>query len=248
MTTLGDLDITEGQGTSANRRTVLYLAISLAVGAVAVVHWTFVPVTFDDELSWVQLAQDAAYAIGLVLAILTARRLKSSGRDEWTVVALVAAGMFYCFWREAEMEEQFFHLPHMFSIAYLLKPEHKVPLWAKLTAGIPAITLMVLGAWWTWRRRRELKSNLRAVLRRRWFVVLIIAGVLLGAAQFIDRADSWRRRFGLNLPGIQEPQKRSLRNVEEIAELAGAVLVLCAMIEMRINLLARRREPPLGPA
>ncbi len=235
MNTPNLTDIADVRADRAMVRTTFYFVIALACGAAASVQCACKSVVFDDELSWVQLLQDTCYAAGLVIAILAACRLRRLGRGEWTVVATVAFLMFFLLMREAEPDEQIFGLPHIFSLNYLFK--RKIPLWAKLGAGIPAITILTFAAWWTWRHRVLIRAHFKPVIRRRWFVLLIAAAVLLGASQFIDRAESWSRRFGLVLPGLYEHEKQSLRNVEEIGELVGAMLVAFSMVELRINLL-----------
>ncbi|MHC4982262.1 MAG: hypothetical protein ACYTF6_03725 [Planctomycetota bacterium] len=216
-------------------RAAAYFALAMTAGAAATVHWSLEPVVFDSELSWVQIAQGASYAAALVVAILTARRLRRRRRGEWAVVTLVAFLMFSLLLRETEPESQLFGLPHMFSFNYFFKPEMTVRV--KLAVGIPAILMIVVAAWWTVAHRVVIKEHLPSVVRRRWLAILVAGGCLLAVSQFVDRAASWQRHFGLELPGLYEREKRRLRNVEEIVELVGAMLVMFSIVELRIGLL-----------
>ncbi len=196
---------------------------------------------YDSESSWVQILTDAVLLVAATVSALPAWKLRGRGRDEWTVVALGTGMISYLAWREIEPDDLLCGV-HLFSFAYLLKPDEKVPLSLKLTLGITGGLIVALICWWLVRYRREILRNLRSVLRGRWPVVLAIAAVLAITAQVLDRAESVERNFGLTLPGTHAPNKRGLRNVEEILELAAALLILCAVIESRFDLMDQQRR------
>ncbi|MFW6133729.1 MAG: hypothetical protein ACOC8F_07510 [Planctomycetota bacterium] len=228
----------DGSGSFA-RRLALYAAAGAAPCAAGLIHWAAVPVRYDSELSWVQIVGTVCLWTAACVTGLLARRLRRAGRGDWAVVALGAGVLTFCAWRELELDAIFFKV-HLFSIAYLFKPADDVPTAVKIGLGIPAVLILLGVGWWLWRHRRAIRAHLKPVLRNRFVWVLVAGGVTLVVAQVLDRADSWERRFGLVLPGAHAPEKRRLRNVEELLELAGAVWMLCAAYELRVNLLRRR--------
>lgn len=219
----------------------MYLAAAALLSAAALVHWAAKPVAYDSESSWVQLLTDAVLLVAVLTSALLAWRMRSRGRDEWTVVAMGTGATAFLAWREIEPDNLLCGV-HLFSFAYVLKPDEKVPLPVKLALGVIGGLIIVAVCWWLVRRRREILRNLLPLLRGRWPVVLATAAVLGITAQVLDRAESVERNFGVTLPGTRAPDKRGLRNVEEMLELASALLILCAVIESRFDLLAAKRR------
>ncbi|MBS3734420.1 MAG: hypothetical protein KGY99_05785 [Phycisphaerae bacterium] len=203
------------------------------------------PVAYDSELSWAQLAADVCLCVAAGITLLLALRLRRVGREAWTVVAVGVGMLAFLAWREVELDGVLFDV-HMFSFAYLLKSEQEVSLTVKLGLGIPGLLIAAGAAWWLWTHRRPIARHLGSVLRNPFVVLPVAAVVMFLVAQSLDRASSWERNFGIVLPGADEPDKRRLRNLEEILELVGAVWCLCGAIELRVNLLARGQASEQG--
>jgi len=213
------------------RRFSLYTLAAALACAMGVGHWMLqADVEFDRESSWMQIAQGCAYVAAMVLALRLARRLRRLGRSEWVIPAIAVAGMGCLAWREFEIDGLLFGI-HFLSFSYLGKDE--IALWKKLTFAPPTIALLSLAALWLWRRRREILRQLRPVVFRPWLIAFAIGCALVLLAQVPDRARSMERRFGIVLPGAREPGRPALRNVEEIMELGGCVLILCSFMELR---------------
>lgn len=222
---------------TAGRRFGLYVAACLALlGAATAIGLAIVPDDLGHELGPIQLSQGAVLvlaAAGLV------HRVRADGPGHrlapvWVTASCLAS---WLAWREIELDKHLFGL-HMFSWRYLVRDVpgiHKV-----VFATISAVCLLAFA-----RYLRRHWQQLVSGLRQSWPplpVALGAAGALiLAVSQLWDKAPVIESLLAIT---AFRSDSASLESVhEEVLELGGQLLLLCAVVEL--NILARRAHPAL---
>lgn len=182
---------------------------------------------FRDPESWMsmqdrgnfQLVQSAVLAVPLIAVLLMIRNTTGDERAFWVLVVGVA---FFLFWRETDVDNQFFDA-RAFSWKYLAKDD--VPLHVKLLLGIPSITLATLYAAFVLRRIPLLLREVRSrIVPQTIFWTAVTLGALL-LSQIWDRARILEDHIGFRLPASHD-DSYSEEAMEMAGELAFAFLVL----------------------
>lgn len=223
----------EGQLLPEATRLSLYLiACAATVGIAMALAVVFVPDDLGREAGPIQLCQAAVIVAAAVGAIY---RLATDGPSHrlGPVWVAVAFGASWLAWREVELDKTFFDL-HAFSWRYLVR---NVPLSHKVFFGTLSIGSLSAFAWYLSRHWQQFLDGLRQSWPR-LPVALCAAGlVTLVVGQLWDQSVLFVSAFRT---ASMDPLP------EEIMELVGELLLLCAVVDL--NVLARRGHPALADA
>ncbi len=167
-------------------------------------------------------------------------RGRADRRPLWVLLGSMAA---WLLWRELPWDERVLGDANTWSWAkYLDAPE--VPLWARVVLGGGSIAATVLLVAYAVRRGKALGRLVREKFASLSGWVFLAGGVLLGAAQALDKYASIDKHLGTNLAAWKADGR--LGFLEESLELIGPLFLLMACILGVLETPARPAAPPDG--
>lgn len=176
-----------------------------------------------QEYGLFQNIQAGVLGLAFGLSLLTLFR---SGGDERTFWIFFVAFAFFFFWRELDLDQEFFE-DRMFSWAYLFRDS--VPVKNKIILGVPSMTL-ALG--WVGHLVWQAPTIMRTVWQRIHAATVLWGGLTLacfGLAQIWDKTTAFQRDWGIQIydRATKDPY------VEEAFELLGAVAFLLLILVLK---------------
>jgi hypothetical protein len=149
---------------------------------------------------------------------------------------VVASAACWLAWREVEIDKHLFDL-HAYSWRYFVRD---VPVLHKIVFGTLSIGSLAGFAWYLRRHWPPVVAGLRQPWPRLLTALCVAGALLLAVSQLWDKAVFIQSVFAISAfsSARLEPVP------EEVLELLGELLLLCAVVEL--NLLARRGHPALA--
>jgi hypothetical protein len=219
-------------------RVWLYLIASIATaGAATALGLAIIPEDLGHELGPIQLCQGAVL-VAAAAGVL--HRLHADGLAHRLGPVWVAAAFAACWlaWREIELDKHLFDL-HTFSWRYLVR---NVPVLHKVVFATLSIGSLAALAWYLRRHWTRFVAGLRQSWPRVPAALAAAGAVTLVASQLWDKGPVIQSLFSIS--AFTSAQLESVP--EEVLELVGQLLLLCAVVEL--NILARRGHPALADA
>ena len=219
-------------------RVWLYLIASIATaGAATALGLAIIPEDLGHELGPIQLCQGAVL-VAAAAGVL--HRLHADGLTHRLGPVWVAAAFAACWlaWREIELDKHLFDL-HTFSWRYLVR---NVPVLHKVVFATLSIGSLAALAWYLRRHWTRFVAGLRQSWPRVPAALAAAGAVTLVASQLWDKGPVIQSLFSIS--AFTSAQLESVP--EEVLELVGQLLLLCAVVEL--NILAQRGHPALADA
>lgn len=204
---------------------MLYMAVFVGCVLGALVLGMFNPDEWLNMQEYGLFQNIQASVLGGAFGLSLLRLFRSEG-DERTFWIFFVAFAFFFFWRELDLDQEFFE-DRMFSWAYLFRDS--VPVKNKIILGVPSITLALV---WTSHLVWQAPTIVHTVWQRLQTATVVWGGLTLtcfGLAQIWDKTTALQRDWGIQIydRATKDPY------VEEAFELLGGVAFLILIMTLK---------------